>query len=86
VKWHGIAAGVREASPHALRHACATHLLRGGADLRHVQQLLGHKQIHTTHLYTTVDLSDLKKTLKKSHPRERAFQKAHEWRAKTVPL
>ncbi len=75
VKWHGVAAGLPNASPHALRHACATHLLRGGADLRHVQQLLGHKRIETTTVYTALDLSDLRKALQKCHPRERRLRK-----------
>ena len=57
-------------SPHALRHAYATHLLQGGADVRHVQELLGHKRIETTALYTRVDVSDLRAMLIRSHPRE----------------
>lgn len=58
-------------SPHALRHAYATHLLQGGADVRHVQELLGHKRIETTARYTRVEISDLKAMLLRSHPRER---------------
>ena len=70
VKGHGLAVGLR-VSPHSLRHACATHLLKGGADVRHVQQLLGHHDIRTTALYTRVDVSDLRKVLERAHPRER---------------
>jgi len=70
VRRHGRA--VRLAvSPHRLRHAYATHLLQGGADIRHVQELLGPKRIETTALYTRVDVSDLKAMLLRSHPRER---------------
>jgi site-specific recombinase XerD len=57
--------------PHSLRHTCATHLLRGGADVRHVQKILGHKNLRSTMLYTRVDTSDLRRMIEKSHPRER---------------
>jgi site-specific recombinase XerD len=49
-----------KASVHTFRHSCATHLLRGGASLRHVQQLLGHRDLNTTELYIHVELQDLK--------------------------
>jgi len=62
-------AGLGHVHPHALRHTCATHLLRGGADIRHVQEILGHRWIKTTALYTRVDLSDLRKVFARSHPR-----------------
>lgn len=62
-------------TPHALRHACATHLLRGGADVRHVQALLGHSSLSTTARYTRVEISDLRAVLERAHPREkRALQ------------
>jgi integrase/recombinase XerD len=68
---YGRSLGIKIA-PHGLRHACATHLLRHGADIRHVQQLLGHRDIQTTALYTGVTLDDLRKVLARAHPRERA--------------
>jgi integrase/recombinase XerD len=68
---HGRAVGLA-LTPHVLRHACATHLLHGGADIRHVQELLGHRSLTTTALYTRVDLSDLRDVLLRAHPRERA--------------
>ena len=60
---------------HAFRHACATHLLQRGADLRHVQELLGHSQIATTAIYTKVQIDDLKEVVRKKHPRERRYRK-----------
>jgi integrase/recombinase XerD len=52
-----------KASVHTFRHCCATHLLRGGASLRHVQQLLGHRDLNTTELYTHVELQDLQQAV-----------------------
>jgi len=56
---------------HVLRHTCATHLLAGGADIRYIQQLLGHASLATTQIYTRVEISDLKRAHRKYHPREK---------------
>lgn len=64
-------AGVTKAvTPHSFRHTCATHMLRGRAGLRHIQEMLGHKSLSTTQIYTRVEVGDLKRELKRCHPRE----------------
>lgn len=61
--------GLEQIGPHVLRHTYAVHLLRGGADLRAVQELLGHASIATTQVYTHLDLDEVRRKYEKAHPR-----------------
>jgi integrase/recombinase XerD len=66
------ASGIKKhVTPHGFRHTCATHMLKGRASLRHIQALLGHSNLAATQIYTHVEVGDLKKELRRCHPRER---------------
>lgn len=65
----GQRAGVENVSPHTLRHTTATHMLEGGADLRVVQEMLGHTSLQTTQIYTHVSAQRLKRVYDQAHPR-----------------
>jgi integrase/recombinase XerD len=70
VKRYALAAGItKPLSPHKLRHSFATHLLRGGADLRSLQAMLGHADLGTTEIYTHVAQDSVRRAYTKAHPR-----------------
>lgn len=72
VRQRAKAAGLTtKVTPHTLRHTFATHMLRGRASIRHIQEILGHVRLSTTQIYTQVDITDLKREHRRCHPRGR---------------
>ncbi|MCW3062447.1 MAG: xerD [Capsulimonas sp.] len=70
IQTHGLSAGIAQpVTPHMLRHSFATHLLAGGADVRAIQEMLGHASVETTQRYTKVDVARLRQVYDKAHPR-----------------
>lgn len=67
---HTAAIGIEEhVTPHSFRHSCATHMLRGGASIRHLQEMLGHARVTSTEVYTRVTITELKEAHERFHPR-----------------
>jgi len=70
-RWAKAARVKKHVTPHTFRHTVATHLLKGRADIRHIQALLGHSSLRTTERYTRVEISDLREVIRRAHPRGR---------------
>ncbi len=66
-----VRAGLTQGSCHLLGHTCATHMLEGGADIRYIQQLLGHAKLETTAIYTEVTIRQLQEAHARCHPTAR---------------
>ena len=77
IKTHAAAAGLEDVSPHTLRHSFATHLVQNRADIRSVQQMLGHADISTTQIYTHMTDAHLRESYNRFHPRAKASTADH---------
>ena len=85
IKQYAAAAGIKKTvSPHTLRHSFATALLKGGADLMAIQEMLGHEDISTTEIYTHVDMTTLRQEIIEHHPRNISYNAGNEAKERNV--